>query len=157
MMRHKVLWAVLFCISILFIVLGIVNGGLLHYVVIHKVSKNKIIIADPGSGIVKYTPEEFFKIWSGVLIILVPTARFQKGNENQFVITRKEEELIAMPVTVLVLIMLCSWPFSAILMFVGLFLGARYSFRGPNASQKVNDAMNKAANAVQGDPGSKVE
>ena len=29
MMRHKVLWAVLFCIAMLFIVLGIVNGGLL--------------------------------------------------------------------------------------------------------------------------------
>ena len=27
--KKKLLWAVLFCISILFIVLGIVNGGLL--------------------------------------------------------------------------------------------------------------------------------
>ena len=66
----------------------VVNGGLLHYVVIHKVAKDKIILADPGRGIVKYTPEEFFKIWSGVLIILVPTARFQKGNENKGVLTR---------------------------------------------------------------------
>ena len=29
MMKHKILWTVLFCISILFIVLGIMNGGLL--------------------------------------------------------------------------------------------------------------------------------
>ena len=29
MMKHKILWTVLFCISIFFIVLGIMNGGLL--------------------------------------------------------------------------------------------------------------------------------
>lgn len=66
----------------------IVNGGLLHYVVIHKITKKKIIIADPAKGLVNYTPEEFFKIWSGVLIMLVPTSRFQKGNENQGILSR---------------------------------------------------------------------
>ena len=38
----------------------VVDGSLLHYVVIHKITKKKIIIADPGRGIVKVTPEEFF-------------------------------------------------------------------------------------------------
>lgn len=66
----------------------VVNGSLLHYVVVHKVSKEKIIIADPAKGIVKYTPEEFFKTWTGVLIILVPTAKFKKGNENQGILSR---------------------------------------------------------------------
>lgn len=66
----------------------IVDGSLLHYVVIHKVTKNKIIIADPGKGLVKYTPEEFFRIWTGVLIILVPTSKFKKGNDNKGVMSR---------------------------------------------------------------------
>ena len=66
----------------------IVNGGLLHYVVIHKITKNQVIIADPGQGIVKYTPDDFFKIWTGVLICLVPTSKFQKGNENKGVLSR---------------------------------------------------------------------
>ncbi len=66
----------------------IVNGGLLHYVVIHKVSKDKVIVADPGQGLVTYQPEEFFDIWTGVLIILVPTSKFQKGNENKGVFSR---------------------------------------------------------------------
>ncbi len=66
----------------------IVDGSLLHYVVIHKITKKKIIIADPAKGIVNYTPEEFFKIWTGVLIMLVPTAKFKKGNENQGVLSR---------------------------------------------------------------------
>ena len=69
---------------------------------------------------------------------------FQKGNGNQFVIHRKGEELISMPITVLALLMLCFWPFSLIVLFVGLFLGARYSFRGPDINSKVNEVMDKA-------------
>lgn len=61
----------------------IMDGGLLHYVVIHKVTKEEILIADPGKGIVKYTPEDFLKIWSGVLIIMVPAPTFEKGNETK--------------------------------------------------------------------------
>lgn len=61
----------------------IMDGALLHYVVIHNVSKEEILIADPGKGIVKYTPEEFLKIWTGVLIIMVPAPSFEKGNETK--------------------------------------------------------------------------
>ena len=45
----------------------VIDEKLLHYVVIHKITKKQVIIADPAKGIVKYTPEEFFKIWTGVL------------------------------------------------------------------------------------------
>lgn len=72
----------------------IVDGGLLHYVVIHKITKKQVTIADPGRGIVKLTPEEFFGEtyeegkppkyqWSGVLILMVPDATFKKGDETQ--------------------------------------------------------------------------
>ncbi len=61
----------------------IIDKSLLHYVVIHKISKEEIIIADPAKGIVKYSPEEFFKIWTGVLILMTPTAKFKKGNETK--------------------------------------------------------------------------
>jgi len=66
----------------------IVNGSLLHYVVIHYISKMEVIIADPGKGIVKYKPEEFFKMWTGVLILMVPTAQFKKGNETKGIFSR---------------------------------------------------------------------
>lgn len=66
----------------------IVDGSLLHYVVIHKITTKQIIIADPGKGIVKYTPEKFFEIWTGILILLVPTSKFQKGNQNKGVLSR---------------------------------------------------------------------
>ncbi len=72
----------------------VVDGGLLHYVVIHKITKKTVVIADPGCGIVKLTPEEFFGEvheegkppkyqWSGVLILLVPSEKFQKGDETK--------------------------------------------------------------------------
>ena len=76
-----------------------------------------------------------------------------KGNTNQFIVNRKGEELISMPITVLVLLLICFWPFSLIILFAGLFLKARYRFAGPDVSEKINAVMgaaqDKAASAVQ--------
>lgn len=72
----------------------IINGSLMHYVVIHKITKNKIIIADPAKGIVKIKPTEFFGEvhedgkppqyqWTGILILLTKNETFKKGNETK--------------------------------------------------------------------------
>lgn len=77
----------------------VVDGGLLHYVVIHKIAKNQVIIADPGVGIVRLTPGEFFGEvqnekkapkykWSGVLILLVKNETFKTGDETQGLFSR---------------------------------------------------------------------
>ena len=77
----------------------IVDGSLLHYVVIHKITKKQVIIADPGVGIVKLTPEEFFGEvhedgkqpkyqWSGVLVLLVKNETFKKGDETKGLFSR---------------------------------------------------------------------
>ncbi len=66
----------------------IVDGSLLHYVVIHKISKKQVVIADPAKGIVKKTPEDFFKEWTGILILLVPAQTFKKGNETKSIFER---------------------------------------------------------------------
>ena len=77
----------------------IVDGALLHYVVIHKITKKQVIIADPGKGIVKLSPEEFFGekteegkpapyLWSGVLVMMVPDQSFEKGDETQGIFQR---------------------------------------------------------------------
>ncbi|MGN1198394.1 MAG: peptidase domain-containing ABC transporter [Acetatifactor sp.] len=71
----------------------IVDGNLLHYVVIHKITKRRVIIADPAVGIVKLTPDEFFGEvhekgkppkyqWSGILILLVKNETFKKSDET---------------------------------------------------------------------------
>lgn len=77
----------------------IVDDHLLHYVVIHKISRKQIIIADPGVGIVKLKPEEFFGEvqvdvkhpkyqWSGVLVLLVKNETFKKGDETKGLFSR---------------------------------------------------------------------
>ncbi|PIH03901.1 peptidase domain-containing ABC transporter [Clostridium combesii] len=61
----------------------VIDKTMLHYVVIHKITEKEIIIADPAKGIVKYTPNEFFEIWTGILLIMTPTVKFQKGNKEK--------------------------------------------------------------------------
>lgn len=66
----------------------VIKGNLLHYVVIHEITKKELIIADPAEGIKGYKPEDFFKIWSGVLIVLIPDEKFQKADETVGLFTR---------------------------------------------------------------------
>lgn len=66
----------------------VVDGSLLHYVVIHKITKKQVIIADPAKGIVKETPEEFFEKWTGILILMVPSQTFKKGKETKNIFER---------------------------------------------------------------------
>ncbi|NFA29647.1 peptidase domain-containing ABC transporter, partial [Clostridium botulinum] len=61
----------------------VIDKTLLHYVVIYKITEKEIIIADPGRGIIKYNPQEFFEIWTGVLLIMTPTVKFEKGNKEK--------------------------------------------------------------------------
>jgi ATP-binding cassette subfamily B protein len=58
-----------------------------HFVVLYKICKNKIIIADPAYGLIKCTKEEFLKGWvsnykedskHGVCLFLEPTQNFYK-------------------------------------------------------------------------------
>ncbi len=66
----------------------VVDGSLLHYVVLHKIDRKQILVADPGKGLVRYTPEEFFKMWTGILILMVPGAQFEKGDETRGIFSR---------------------------------------------------------------------
>ncbi|MCI0922098.1 peptidase domain-containing ABC transporter [Sphingobacterium rhinopitheci] len=61
----------------------VMDGHLHHYVVIYRVYKDQITVMDPGLGkLLKYTIEEFQKIWSGVLILLEPNEYFTQRNEK---------------------------------------------------------------------------
>lgn len=52
--------------------------GLNHFVVIHKMKKNHMVVADPAKGIIKQTYEEFKETYTGVLIMMIPTSDFEK-------------------------------------------------------------------------------
>ncbi len=67
----------------------IVKDVLQHYVVIYEVTKEHIIIMDPGDGKMhKKTHDEFTKEWTGVLVLLLPNDDFTIGNEKVSVIKR---------------------------------------------------------------------
>ena len=66
-----------------------------HFIVIYKISKDKIWVADPAVGHMKYSHEEFIKNWAstiadgkpvGLVLIIEPTpALYEKENEKEMV------------------------------------------------------------------------
>lgn len=46
--------------------------GYTHYVVVEKVTKDKVILMDPAKGKVKMSLQEFMSLWSGVIILFYP-------------------------------------------------------------------------------------
>lgn len=67
----------------------VIKEVLLHYVVIYNTTAKYIEVMDPGDGKVhRHTHEEFKKIWTGVLILLLPAEAFQKGDKREAMSTR---------------------------------------------------------------------
>jgi ATP-binding cassette subfamily B protein len=64
-----------------------------HFIVVYKIRNNKIWVADPASGLIKYTREEFVKSWAstiadgkpaGLVLIIEPTpSLFENENEHE--------------------------------------------------------------------------
>ncbi len=61
-----------------------------HFVVVHKIKKDSVHVADPARGLVKYSREEFEKNWAmttideekvGLVLILQPTPEFYEQEE----------------------------------------------------------------------------
>lgn len=50
--------------------------GLSHFVVVHKILKNKLIIADPAKGVVKISKDKFFEDFAGEIVLCAPTSEF---------------------------------------------------------------------------------
>lgn len=67
----------------------IIKEVLQHYVVIYAATEKHIEVMDPGTGQMhKYTHEDFRKIRTGVLVILLPGEDFKTGNEKVSVMAR---------------------------------------------------------------------
>lgn len=67
----------------------VVKEVLQHYVVIYDATEKYIEVMDPGDGKVhRHTHEEFKKIWSGVLILLLPGETFEKGDKKESMASR---------------------------------------------------------------------
>ncbi|MDR0725912.1 MAG: peptidase domain-containing ABC transporter [Prevotellaceae bacterium] len=61
----------------------IINNELQHFVVIYKMTNRHVVIMDPAEGeLCKKTHEEFKKEWTGVLVLMLPTEKFEKGDKK---------------------------------------------------------------------------
>lgn len=102
-----------------------------HFVVVYRVSKNKIYISDPGKGLVSYHAEEFKKRWlkegsdRGVLIALEPQADFKQRESGEKLERQKTFENLLAYFTPykksfgnLLVIMLITTVFQALLPFI---------------------------------------
>jgi hypothetical protein len=83
-----------------------------------------------------------FSIWIGKLIA--------RGNKNIFEVWRKEQIVISMPVTVLVLLLIFAFWVIVPILVIGLFVGCRYIFRGADLENTgVNKMMDSASKAAE--------
>src|SRR5690606_16600730 len=58
-------------------------GDLYHYVVIYRVDQKRVLLMDPADGRMHRMPrDEFEKRWTGILLLLVPSANFKKGDQR---------------------------------------------------------------------------
>lgn len=60
----------------------ITDEGLSHFVVVHKVKKDKVTILDPAKGVKKETVDDFFKSFDGILLLLIPNNEFSAGKDK---------------------------------------------------------------------------
>ena len=52
-----------------------------HYIVVYRVTRTKVIVADPKIGRRTLTHEEFNREWNGYTLLLTPTAKFKSAPE----------------------------------------------------------------------------
>ena len=62
---------------------AIANWKGYHWVVVHEVRDNEIVVADPAQGLVTQTIEEFEEGWSRYVIYMTPTQKFEKLEESK--------------------------------------------------------------------------
>ncbi len=73
-----------------------------------------------------------------------------RGNRNRFVVRRGSAAVLELPVTVMVVLMLCAFWACVPLLVIGLFAGCRYSFSGQDLDREcINNALDKAADAAE--------
>ena len=48
------------------------DEGLGHFVVVYKIRRNYLVVADPAKGLRRFSLEEFQQRWSGYVVVLVP-------------------------------------------------------------------------------------
>ena len=62
-----------------------------HYIVIYKITRDRVIVADPAIGQITMSHEEFNRGWTGYTLLLQPNALLKKTSENSNALERYTE------------------------------------------------------------------
>ena len=54
-----------------------------HYIVVYRVTRDKVLVSDPKIGRRSLTRQEFVKEWNGYTLLLTPTAKFKQTPEAE--------------------------------------------------------------------------
>jgi len=72
------------------------------------------------------------------------------GNQNHLVVSHKGNQVFSLPVTVVVVLLICSCMGVLVAVGVSLFFGVRYSFKGEHlGKESVNNVMQKATDMAE--------
>lgn len=75
---------------------------------------------------------------------------FRMSIDNSFVVKKKEEVLVRVPVLLPVICVIASFWITAIVLFIGLIFGLKYSFEGKElGTDTINETMEKASDFAQ--------
>lgn len=64
-------------------IVQIKKDGLEHYLVIYKVKKHKILVADPADSIKWIAIKKFNQWWTGIFFIISPNQKFEKTSDDE--------------------------------------------------------------------------
>ncbi len=90
------------------------TNGLEHFVVIYKISKNKLTIMDPAKGKVVMKRDEFLNVWTNVIIFFHPQKKLLKYNQEKklhnifLAIAKNQSKLIIKIIMVSILLTIVS-------------------------------------------------
>ena len=86
----------------------------------------------------------FRSMWAGLMNLI------RRGNINHFEVYRHGNNIISIPVTVLIVLLILAFWVTLPAMVIGLFFGCRYRFRGPDLGRdSINRAMDSASDAAE--------
>ena len=75
---------------------------------------------------------------------------FKKGNRNNFEVIKDGKVIMSIPVTILVVLIIFAFWITIPIMIIGLFLGYKYAFSGPELGKDtVNCAMDSVSSAAE--------
>ena len=73
---------------------------------------------------------------------------FRKSMVNYLVIESKNEQVVKLPILIMMLILIFAWYVAMVAVIVSLFLGCKYSFEGEDNMKTANDACEKVGEVV---------